>query len=65
VGFKKRNGLRGETKEEEEEEEEGKASTQFFFWVQGCCCCVAGERDERGEIAPLVQILHFSEILNP
>ncbi len=30
--FKKRKGLRGETKEEEEEEE-GKASTRLFF---GC-----------------------------
>ncbi len=32
MGFKKRKGLRGETKEEEEEEE-GKASTRLFF---GC-----------------------------
>jgi hypothetical protein len=32
VVFKKRKGLRGETKEEEEEEE-GKASTRLFF---GC-----------------------------
>ncbi len=31
--FKKRNGLRGETKEEEEGEE-GKASIQFFSWCR-------------------------------
>jgi hypothetical protein len=47
VGFKKRKGLRGETKEEEEEEEEGKASTRFFFGAGLLLLCGWRKRRKR------------------